>query len=73
MTTAQCFIVGGLASDIVGVVVLYFFGFASLRAQGILTLNGPSPQRTRLYNWMARFGLLLLIFGFVLQGVGALI
>lgn len=73
INTAQCFIVGGLASDIAGVLMLYIFGISALRTQGILMYGGPSPQRTKLYDWLARLGLILVIIGFVLQGVGALV
>ena len=70
----------GLSLDIVGVVLLYFFGLPSKltdrsgknkRNYGAWVGRKATPAEIRLYEWGSASGIGLLVFGFLLQMVGA--
>ena len=63
----------GLAFDIAGVILLYFYGLSGrLNTPGgqVIVFSGESPEdaeeRKRYTRW-SRLGLFLIVFGFVLQ------
>ncbi len=69
----------GLVANIVGVVLLYFFGLPAHISRGGHRsrvaeprdeVNGVEAQRARLYDLLARVGIWLLIVGFALQLAG---
>ncbi len=81
--TPQCFNIIGLLFDMVGVIILFFFGLSQ-----IVTLDGTclvaAPPNTpeegeknkkegRLHLNMSRIGLLLILIGFALQMASNLI
>lgn len=58
----------GLLLDILGVVLLFFFGVPSRAGlDGVLTLNRGSGKDYKWARALSRCGLLLLIAGFLLQ------
>ena len=72
--------IAGLILDIVGVVILYFFGLPSKltdrsgskkRRYAFSIGRSPTPAEIRLYEWGSASGIGLLVLGFLLQMVGA--
>jgi hypothetical protein len=69
----------GLVADIVGVVLLYFFGLPAHISRGAHRLpvveprNDVEAQQAKLYDLLARVGIWLLIVGFALQLAGVVI
>ena len=71
----------GLVANIVGVVLLYFFGLPAhirrggygLRDRVVEPRNDVETQRAKLYDLLARVGIWLLIAGFALQLAGVVL
>ena len=74
MATFQSLTVFGLMLDIIGVVLIYKYAVARTRP-GSLNYSAETPESEREAGEMeqrARLGLVLLVSGFVLQGIGTL-
>jgi len=71
---ATVFNTAGLSLDIVGVIMLFFFGLPpKVAMQGVLTFGGADQKTKRRYAWLSWAALVFLVVGFGLQMVSGLL